>query len=283
MLAEENPLADPNADLGPFFPPPLGSEGDPFYEFRDELAHSMRLALTHVEKLKLSFTSSQPTSTAMANERLGAISTFRTSAVGVLKDNISHLEQVILHVERNWREFSTLMTDEDLAYRQRFLQTIRMHYANLETDIESLFQQEKLAAAAAAEEELAHRQRVLAAQQHQREARRKQYNEQEDSLDVNFNRFHHEQQIQTQNQSLEEISSTLGRLKQVGDEVYHEIEAQNTLLNDMQDDTSEAESKMATAMNRLDKILNTSSRGHTCAIVFLVCFLLTEILLVMVQ
>src|SRR5688500_15734580 len=84
-----NPM-DEDTDLGPFPPPPIGLETDPFYAFRDELAHSTRKALARMEKIKLLSTS---------EEVLSEIASINKSLYN-LKEGASDLERVVSHVER---------------------------------------------------------------------------------------------------------------------------------------------------------------------------------------
>ncbi|KAH9258530.1 hypothetical protein BASA81_001614 [Batrachochytrium salamandrivorans] len=268
-MFQDDPLSG-DAGLGPFPPPPLGIEADPFYAFRDELAGLCRQALQELDQLKLPGSSSP-------SEKLGAIAAFRNATERVLRENISHLEKVVAHIERNATEFA--LAPQEVASRRGFLETVQRHFAKLQRDVDLLLETHKQLANKQAHQDQLEMQRVLKAQREKQKRHRPPSSP--STVDgENYARFHQQQQMQTQDQSLEEISSTLGRLKQVGNEVYHEIEAQNTLLDDLQNDTDEAEGRMATAMNRLDKILHTSSRGHTCAILFLVGFLFGEILLV---
>lgn len=269
-MFSDDPLSVGDAGLGPFPPPPLGTEADPFYAFRDELAGLCRQALQELDQLRLPSASSSP------SEKLAAISAFRSATARVLRENIAHLEKVVAHIERNAKEFA--LAPQEVASRRGFLETVQRHVAKLERDVDLLMETHKQLANKQALQDQLEMQRVLKAQREQQRRARPTASTAAD--DDHYARFHHQQQMQTQDQSLEEISSTLGRLKQVGNEVYHEIEAQNVLLEDLQGDTDEAEGRMATAMSRLDKILHTSSRGHTCAILVLVGFLFGEVLLV---
>ena len=104
--------------------------------------------------------------------------------------------------------------------------------------------------------------------------------EQDDEDDFETVRYRHEQRIRTQDESLDIISDSLGRLRNVGGEMYLEIESQNRLLDDINDQASGLSQKMEGALSRLDKILHSSSRGQTLSIAFLAVLLIIEIILV---
>jgi len=254
-------------DLGPFPPPPIGLETDPFYAFRDELAHTTRKCLARLEKLK----------SATSSEEMFAEIAGTGKALASLKENVSHLERVVSHVERKRADFSHL-TEDDVKERRAFLKNIQSRVRHMEVE---------LSKAATQAEQVAEQERRQFKQQMEAAKSRSslgsmRVTREDNAYDLEGQRYLQEQMLREQDQSLDEISTSLGRLHDVGSEMYHEIESQNRLLDEVNEESHGLEGKMDTALNRLDKMLHTKNRGQTMGILFLVVVLLVEIIILSV-
>jgi primosomal protein N'' len=260
-----NPERRPEEELGPFPPPPIGLETDPFYAFRDELAHTMRKSMARVEKIQLAANSEEVFS-EVASMRKGMTS---------LKENVSHLERLVSHVERKRADFSHL-SDEEIKSRRTFLKAMQARLKQIDLDLTNANSLgEKLA-----EQERA-QQRIIA------EAKLKAITppprkvlDDDEHDDIEHQRFMQQQVLQDQDESLEDISSSLNRLYHAGNEMYQEIDSHNQLLNEVNEEAYSVTSKMDSTLSRLDKVLHSKSRGQTIGIGFLVLVLIIEIIIV---
>jgi SYP6 family syntaxin len=262
-----HPLDEEN-ELGPFAPPPIGLETDPFYAFRDELAHSTRKTLGRVERLKLLTTS---------EEILSEIASVN-KALYNLKEGASDLERVVSHVERRRSDFTSL-SEEDIQSRRSFLRIVQSRIKMMEG---SLINAHQLADELVEQERRQKKSALEAKQAAVARVSKKVEANDDDESDMSLLRYRQEQMLKDQDESLDEISLSLGRLHAVGGEMYQEIESQNHLLDDINQNADTVSGKMEGALSRLDKFLHTSSRGQTLSITFLIVVLLIEIILVSV-
>ena len=253
------------SDLGPFSPPPMGLDTDPFYMFRDELAQTMRKTLLRIERLGQM---KDPDSIR------GEISSIR-KGIPSLKENVQHLERMVVHVERKRSDFAHL-SDSDIAWRRKFLTTIHSRVRQMES---KLVAGQNLAAKIAEDERVQFKQE-LEAKSRTATASARRKDDFDDGSDVR--RYTAEQMFKEQDENLDEISASLGRLHAQGSNMYHELESQNALLGDVNDDALGLSGKMEGALGRLDKFLQTSSRGKTVSIMFLLGVLLIEIIILSV-
>lgn len=266
----EDPLLHPvedapdESELGPLPIPPLGLETDPWYAFRDELAHSTRKALARVDKLQLLDSSVEILSEVSAVQK----------GVSSLKEGIVQVEKILAQVERKRSNFAQL-SDQELSDRSTFLGKVKSHVRKMDNKIQSALAH-------------AHRLRDQEIQRHQQSKRVSKSHvptgglEQDVELGSTSARLRQEQMVHEQDASLDEISSNLTRLQTLGVEMHQELESQNLLLDEINDEASGMGGKMEGALSRLDKYLHSSSRGKTLSISFLVLVLLVEIIIVSV-
>ena len=119
-----NPLNNSEDELGPFPPPPLGLETDPWYALRDELAHEMRRALVRIEKIKL-LTTYREVSYEIESLR---------KTLGQLKDSHAHIGKIVSKIEKARQNFIQL-ADEDVFSRRQFYLGIQNRIKQLENDL----------------------------------------------------------------------------------------------------------------------------------------------------
>jgi hypothetical protein len=275
----EDPLLNPiepssrnggsTGDLGPFPLPPPGLETDPFYAFRDELAQTTRKALARVERLKTMKT---------ADEILGEAASIRKILTS-LKENVSHLERLVAHVERKRADFDHL-SDEEISWRRGFLRSVQGRFRQMESELVAA----DANAARIVDEE--RRQLKVASAPKPKTVQpstispiRKVADEEAGPYDSAHLRYNQEQMLKEQDSSLDEISGSLGRLRGIGDDMYREIESQNNLLDEVNEEAHGLTGKMDGALGRLDKFLHSNSRGQTVSIMFLVGVLVVEIII----
>lgn len=77
-----------------------------------------------------------------------------------------------------------------------------------------------------------------------------------------------------QDSQLDVISSTVGRLKEIGHEINSELKVQDKLIDDISEQTDSAAGQMRNSMKALTKLAKDSDNGKLCVI-----FVLTLILI----
>jgi len=266
------PAANP---LGPFPPPPLGLETDPFFVFRDELGLATRTCLARFERWQDLLQHSSTADAAFHEEN-----TALRKSLAQIQQNVAHLERVVSLVERKRADFPAI-SDHDLAERRRFLHEVQQRVGDMNAAVTAPEMLRKLEMDKMAEAEARRKARsatVVPAVASTASSRRPDY-EDEESLDASH-RLTHDAILKEQDVVLDEISASLGNLSTVSREIHTEVNAHSRMLDDMHAETGSVMGGLDGAMGRLDLILHSPSRGTTCGIVFLVVVLLVLIMLV---
>jgi len=268
--ASAPPPANP---LGPFPPPPLGLETDPFFVFRDELGLATRTCLARFERWQDLLQHSSTADAAFHEEN-----TALRKSLAQIQQNVAHLERVVSLVERKRADFPAI-SDHDLAERRRFLHEVQQRVRDMNAAVTAPETLRKLETDKMAEAEARRKARSATVVPAVAAASRRPDYEDEESLDESH-RLTHDAVLKEQDVVLDEISASLGNLSTVSREINTEVNAHSRMLDDMHADTSSVMGGLDGAMGRLDLILNSPSRGMTCGIVFLVVVLLVLVMLV---
>eukprot|EP00455_Lapot_gusevi_P054675 TRINITY_DN8809_c0_g1_i2.p1 TRINITY_DN8809_c0_g1~~TRINITY_DN8809_c0_g1_i2.p1 ORF type:complete len:167 (-),score=22.05 TRINITY_DN8809_c0_g1_i2:333-833(-) len=89
-----------------------------------------------------------------------------------------------------------------------------------------------------------------------------------------------EESIKEQDEILEDMSTVLGRLQQMGTEMSDELHLQNQMISDITVRVEEADSQMVILQKKVETLMNQSGRGPFCLMIFLSFVILVLILLI---
>jgi SYP6 family syntaxin len=287
----DDPLLSGNnnidSTLGPFPIPPPHLEHDPYYAFRDELSMITRKTLSRFEQWKAALDEGLAYTDNFQNDHAFLIKT-----ISSLKDNVRQLTRILHRVERDRASFPEI-TNEELADRKKFLSHVE-RYCKLMSDaisspdngklIERQVQDEKKRQSDTAKRAaLLKRDNMIQKERNGHGS----MNDVEDPLQqqnhhhrANSHLEHQSLLLKEQDEVLDDISSSLGTLTNVGGEIETEVKLHNDMLTGMQYEADSVMGRYEGVMKRLDNYLELSSRGQTCGVLFLVGVLIVLILLV---
>lgn len=185
-----------------------------------------------------------------------------------LSESANDLSSVVALVESRRAEFPHI-SDEELKARRAFVKATNRTIRGMKTQMASSSTQSKLASDQK-EELLSRKQMVVDAGG-------------DSSRDAFVSSHAQTQELvrEEQEDHLDAISSSLNTLQAVGTTIHEELEAQNNMLEELDDDMAITSTKMDGVLQRLDKMLKTNSKCQRNLIIFL-C-LLAVILIILVS
>jgi len=172
------------------------------------------------------------------------------------------LQRTIDIVDKNRSRFASI-SDQELESRRDFVAKVKTATTQIEKTIDSEATKQKILAD----------QRASLMEEHKRSSS-------QSGLDREFSReatgyvegkMQRQQQLESkQDEILDDMGSILDRLQVVSTEMNTELKEQDVVINDIHDEVDTAQRSMGVALNKIEKLLNSSDKGRWCCIGFLI-------------
>mmetsp|Transcript_55493 Transcript_55493/g.136113 ORF Transcript_55493/g.136113 Transcript_55493/m.136113 type:complete len:261 (-) Transcript_55493:478-1260(-) len=255
----------------------MAGSQDPYFVARDEIISSVR----GVSELFARWTTLLNTTNTASNEEFRWTQNEMKTILKSIQWDLGDLEETVQIVEKNRAKFD--VGDDELARRKQFVHETKATIAEINKTLNSADTKAKLAAderktlskasgKAKAKQRAADRQAKMSAAI---EADNEEY--------IGAEKKQQEQALAEQEADLTELQATVGTLGQIGLTINQEIEAQSKILDEFHDEVDDTQSRMRSAISKVDKILEETSDGKlTCVIVSLIVVLVIVTILAFV-
>ena len=187
-----------------------------------------------------------------------------------LQSNISDLEQVLQRVQNHRSNFAHI-SDDELAKRQRFIRDIKRDVSDMKSTLSDPSTTGKLDR---------DRKQNLMRRSQQQGIGLSQPGMQTNAAFIEDRQQMQEMIVREQDEHLDALGEGATRLGHVALAINDEINAQNVMLDGLQNDLDLTSGRMEQVLGKVDKLLKTDSRWQTNTILTLMMVLLVLILLV---
>lgn len=258
------------------------AQKDPFYLVRDKVQQALGALSSDLSSIDDKLRSYSPSS-ASYSQIDGALSRAKDALV-VINTDVKDLGQTIVIVEENRHRFPSI-TNEELADRKKFVASAKSEAKQLQDQIHKLQQKydtttssnHSNSSSALIPPTNNARKSLLEGGSSSGGSRFSAAANQEASRtnDDYISNTRQQQQllISQQDDVLTDMTASLARLQQIGDEIGKEIKEQDAELDELDTELNIAQDGLKTTIKKMERLLKKSDKGRLCCI----CLLLITI------
>jgi len=246
-----------------------GRMADPFHAFREELSMNVQRQQVRFERWQASF------------ERGGDSKKIKKEHSAFQKDlnallsSVGDLEMVLKRIQSKRSEYAHI-SDSELMKRKMSIKELK-HDINA---IRSALMDKNVQARIDAQEA-----RDFSRRKDKRKTKGQhvELSQREDDNSSSYAQDARQRQDvmrREQDDHLEDLGMSVGRLGEMATSINVEIEEQNKMLDVFDEDLEKAQGRMETVLTKMDKMLKTKNRCQTCTILWLVVIVIVLFILV---
>jgi len=223
----------------------MDSDDDPFYVFKEDLLIKLEMLDDGLERFDLIV---QNTDTAVNTHEV-------KEAKKQLKRHIKNAEsalkdlQTTVRLVENKRENFLNISDSELFHRKNFISASLDRIKNVRTQMTA----ERIKSKLLADEKAKSKRRLglLGAKSEDMD---------EETEFIANTHASTQLMMQQQDETLDELDGAVVRVQHISENIHEELGHQNKMLNDLEDDLTNAEEQLGLVMGKLAKVLKTKSK-----------------------
>jgi len=241
---------------------------DPFYVVKEEVLQSLQGVTTLYDRWKELLESTNTSS----NEEFKWTSNELKSGLRSIEWDITDLEETVGIVENNQAKFK--IDNQELQTRKEFIQSTKSKIQIIKEDMQSTRSRGKM--------ENDQRNLLVTGRNSTDKFSRLQGELEKDNEDfVQGQSQRQEQIIREQDDHLDTLSVTVGRLREMGGTIGNTIQETTSLVEELNVEVDKTDSGIKGAMNRVNKLLDsTKDSTQWCIIIFLILVLVGLIVVI---
>eukprot|EP00049_Salpingoeca_infusionum_P026480 m.25877 g.25877 ORF g.25877 m.25877 type:complete len:246 (-) comp8776_c0_seq2:815-1552(-) len=186
--------------------------------------------------------------------------------------DLEDLEETIQIVETQRERFQHL-PESELASRKKFIEQSR-------TALQEMQRATSVKAAKAKQQQQQRADLMQAGTSYSRYDNLQQDIQTDNQGYIDSQMQHQETIMRTQDSQLEEVSQTIQHLRVAGEVIGDELDAQNDMLNDLDEDMEQANTRLMGTIKKIDKVLAISRDGKQSCLIFLLLVVLIVLIIV---
>eukprot|EP01137_Pigoraptor_chileana_P003111 Opistho-2@42860 len=252
---------------------------DPFFEVRDDVQKSISTAQELYDRWQELLSDN---TTASKNEELDWVARELRTVLKTVELDLDDLDEVIKISESDPEKFDLTRSEIDdrkafVARTRRTLNDIRDHMANSGNRVKVQQRGELLGGKAGGSGTGS----KAAGKKADKYAKAQEETRKQNQTFIDDQKQLQEQIIRQQDHELDQISTSLSRTKEISLKIGDELDAQDELINDLDQHMDNTGSRLKQVIAKVDKVMRSSNDGkQMCCIVVLLIILVVVIVLV---